>query len=65
MMYIVVEAFPEPFICIDEEGDTIYFDDVSDANWYARTQCQNGQVVKIPSIAEKLKQVTDHATQIS
>ena len=61
-MYLVVETFPEPFICVDEEGETVYFDDISDANWYAQSQCQAGQVVKIPSITEKIKQITDHAS---
>jgi hypothetical protein len=46
MQFIVIEKFPEPFVCTTEEGATLYFDTLLDAQEEA-DDCQDGQVVQI------------------
>jgi hypothetical protein len=45
-MWIVIEKFPEPFLCIDEDGKLKYFDTEEAANEEA-DECQDGKAVEI------------------
>lgn len=48
-MYVVIEkfGFPELEFLRDEEGNIIYFDDISEAMGNANAECQDGIVVNI------------------
>lgn len=47
MNYIVIDKFPEPTICRDEEGNILYWDDPLDATKWMVDNCQAGLIVKI------------------
>ena len=48
-MFVVIEKFnPEsPFICVDEEGNTLLFNVIEKAYDFAANECQDGQIVKL------------------
>lgn len=43
---IVIENFHVPYICTDEEGETLYFENMRDAERYAEN-CQCPTIVEL------------------